>query len=351
MSIDVPSKYTRSESLKRMNNSKLMTIDPLIEKVPESFEEEKEWLKIKLKDLKSRIYTIESSVREEAKVEDKIDYNKRIDELFDLIKRQKKTFDEFDEKMKSQLLEAKTLLLKNTKEEIDKLRDSIFKKLKDLPKNESTGAPDESSLKAMKDNISMLLEKNKENNERFAKIEHELKAAVEDLERLMRTLESKSNKTDLSKVEKDLNKLEEKFIMLWDQVNNIKIPEASNNQDDSKKYMELERTLVALSEKLDRTNDALNQRMNDINKFMDMIKEDVDKTLEEYDKQILKVINKTNICEFRIETLEKQLKDMPAPINRGLTSTFSDFDGKEVAKALKELEAKFKTIKEGINKF
>ena len=135
--------------------------------------------------------------------------------------------------------------------------------------------------------------------------------------------------------------------MLWDQVNSIHIPEAVNAPDDSGKYRELERTLVALSEKLERTNDALNQRMSEINKFMDMIKEDVDKSLEEYDKQILKVVNKTNIWEFRIDAVEKQIKDMPAPLARTLTATFSDSDNKEIMKALREIEAKIKAMKEG----
>lgn len=41
---EAPTKIVRSESLKRMNMTKLTTIDPLIEKIPETFEEEKECL-------------------------------------------------------------------------------------------------------------------------------------------------------------------------------------------------------------------------------------------------------------------------------------------------------------------
>ena len=210
---EAPTKFIRSESLKRMNKTKLTTIDPLIEKIPETFEEEKDCLNKKFKDLQSRVLEIESNVQEEVKVEDKVDYNKRIDELFDLLKRQKKSFEDLDEKMKNQLNEAKMQLFKNTKEEIDKLKDSIFKKLKEMPKSEA-GAPDESSLKGMKDNISMLIEKNKDYNERLAKLEQDLKAEVEDLDRLMRSLDSKANKSDLKQIDKDLNKLTEKFQML-----------------------------------------------------------------------------------------------------------------------------------------
>lgn len=215
-----------------------------------------------------------------------------------------------------------------------------------MPKNEVAG-PDESSLKAIKDNVTMLMDKNKDYNERLAKLEQDFKSENEDLERLMRSVDSKANKADLKQLEKEIKKLEDKFQMLCDQVNNIHIPEAVNLPDDSLKYRELERTLVALSEKLERTNDSLNQRLNEVNKFMDMIKEDVDKSLEEYDKQILKVINKTNIWEFRIDAVEKQLKDMPTPMAKTLTATFSDNDNKELTKALKELEAKIKVMKEG----
>ena len=113
--------------------------------------------------------------------------------------------------------------------------------------------------------------------------------------------------------------------------------------DDSAKYQALEHMLIAVQEKLDSTKDALNKRVSDTNKLIEMIKDDFVKTFEEHDKQLMKNISRTNVCEIRIDALEKQMKDyhyVPPP-------NLGDLDSKEALRALRDLEAKMNAIKEG----
>lgn len=104
--------------------------------------------------------------------------------------------------------------------------------------------------------------------------------------------------------------------------------------------------LLALESKLDRTQDSLMERMNDINKFMDLIKIDLDKELEEQEKQLLKTISKCNVCEARIDSIEKQLKDYSPKSGNMIT----DLDGREALKGLKQLEILVNKLKEDVNK-
>lgn len=61
----LPSSIKRSESLGRANTAKLSTIDPLIGKIPQGFEEEKACLEKKLKEVKQRVYSIETNLRDD----------------------------------------------------------------------------------------------------------------------------------------------------------------------------------------------------------------------------------------------------------------------------------------------
>lgn len=207
-------------------------------------------------------------------------------------------------------------------------------------------------MKGLKDSLSMLLEKNKENNARFEKIEKELSDANGEIERLTRGFDTKASKSDLIQVDKDVKRLDEKLNQLCDQVNSIQIPTYTGGSDDSMKYQELERTLVLLSEKLNQTQESLSQRMSEINKFMDMIKEDIDKSMEEQERQMLKLLGKTNLCEARLDALEKQSKDTgPIKIISQNSVTSVDQDGKDALRGLKDLEARFKAFKDGNQKF
>lgn len=163
------------------------------------------------------------------------------------------------------------------------------------------------------------------------------------MNRVVRACDGKVNKNVFNDLAKDVERQEQTLKNLLDQVNGINIPAPMQVVDDGNKYQELERMLVALEEKLERTREALSTRMNDINKFMDMIKEDLDKTLEEQDKQLMKTLSKTNICEIRIDALEKLVKDS----HPNSLPNLADMDFKEAMKALKDLEAKINSIKDG----
>ena len=137
--------------------------------------------------------------------------------------------------------------------------------------------------------------RSKMQNDKLSKLEKLVDEHEEALNRAIRELDGKANKKNHNDLVRDVEKLEENFKHLLDQVNNIKMPSPVEVPDDTAKYQALERMLVAVEEKFDRAKDSLNKRVTDTNKLMEMIKEDVDKTIEEQDKQLTKVMSRANI--------------------------------------------------------
>lgn len=156
-------------------------------------------------------------------------------------------------------------------------------------------------------------------------------------------IDEKVNKKEHRNLTKIVEKLEENFQHLLDQVNNIKIPSPVKVPDDSNKYNALERMLVAMEEKLDRVKEELNKKMNGVNKIMEMIKEDVDKNLEEQELQVMKAMSKGNVCEMRIDALEKQSNNNNV---KGSLNTM-EVEFKEAMEAIKNLEKIINDMKEG----
>uniref|UniRef100_A0A7S3NCU1 Uncharacterized protein n=1 Tax=Euplotes harpa TaxID=151035 RepID=A0A7S3NCU1_9SPIT len=73
--------------------------------------------------------------------------------------------------------------------------------------------------------------------------------------------------------------------------------------------------------------------------------------MEEQERQMLKVLGKTNLCEARLDALEKQSKDTgPIKIISQNSVTSVDQDGKDALRGLKDLEARFKAFKDDVNK-
>lgn len=180
-------------------------------------------------------------------------------------------------------------------------------------------------------------------NERLSVLEKTVEEHEDILSRVIKDVDGKINKKNHNGLAKDVEKLEENFKQLLDQVNNIKIPAPVQASDDSSKYKALERMLITVEEKLDLSKEELNKKMSGVSKVMDMIKEDVDRTLEEQEKQLLKAMSKANICELRIDVLEKQVKNK----NLIKAGNVTELDFKEAMKALKDLEEKMNAIKDG----
>jgi len=180
-------------------------------------------------------------------------------------------------------------------------------------------------------------------NERLSVLEKTVEEHEDILSRVIKDVDGKINKKNHNDLAKDVEKLEENFKQLLDQVNNIKIPAPVQASDDSSKYKALERMLITVEEKLDLSKEELNKKMSGVSKVMDMIKEDVDRTLEEQEKQLLKAMSKANICELRIDVLEKQVKNK----NLIKAGNVAELDFKEAMKALKDLEEKMNAIKDG----
>lgn len=163
------------------------------------------------------------------------------------------------------------------------------------------------------------------------------------LTKLVKEIHLKVNKKDHNNVAKDVERLDECFRQLLDQVNNIKIPDQVVASDDSGKYRALERMVVAMDEKVEQTKEDFNKRLNEMNKLIEIIKEEVDTSIEEQEKQLMKTISRTNVCEFRIGVLEKEIKG----IDHKPSGTVGDLDMKEAMKALKALETKINQTKDG----
>jgi len=180
-------------------------------------------------------------------------------------------------------------------------------------------------------------------NERVSVLEKTVEEHEDILSRVIKDVDGKINKKNHNDLAKDVEKLEENFKQLLDQVNNIKIPAPVQASDDSSKYKALERMLITVEEKLDLSKEELNKKMSGVSKVMDMIKEDVDRTLEEQEKQLLKAVSKANICELRIDVLEKQVKNK----NLIKAGNVAELDFKEAMKVLKDLEEKMNAIKDG----
>jgi hypothetical protein len=149
---------------------------------------------------------------------------------------------------------------------------------------------------------------------------------------------------------KDVEVIDETLKNLSLHVGGIHIPEVVQQEvaDDSSKYQEFERMLVTMEEQFEKTRESLSQRINDINKFMDMIKEDLDKNLEEQGKQLMKNLSKCNICELRIDALEKRPKEFH-PVASINAPKEVDTEHKDAIRAIRDLEAKINAIKAGKN--
>lgn len=142
---------------------------------------------------------------------------------------------------------------------------------------------------------------------------------------------------------KDVERLDENFRQLLDQVNSIKVPDPVVSTDDSGKYMALERMVVAMDEKVEQAKEDFNKRLGEMGKVVEIVKEEVDSAIEEQEKQLMKTISRTNVCEFRIGVLEKEIKG----IDTKPMGIVADLDVKEAMKALKGLENKINQIKDG----
>lgn len=228
---------------------------------------------------------------------------------------------------------------------LDELREELAN-AKVQPSRDSTF--DDSRLNSVRDDIKDLYLRSRDYNERIAKLEKLVAEHDDLLNRVVKSCEGKVNKKDHNEVAKDVKRIDETLKQLFDHVNTLPTSApVMTNEDGTKKHQELERIIVALEEKLDRTREALSQRMNDINKFMDMIKEDLDKTLEDQNKQLMKTLSKVNVCEIRINKLEKLLKDTSPTVNG---PSLLELDFKEAIRAIKDLENRLNEIKEDFNK-
>ena len=341
--------FIKSSESKRADKKKEITkIDPLLGKIPETHEEEKQCLMLKVKEAKQRMYSIETNLREDEVEEDKINYEDKINEVFDLTKVNKKRIEEVFNTLNLNLTGTKTIVYKDVRTEIEKLQNSLLKRIKDIPRN-VIGA-DEETINSLKSDVTKVLDRYKELSDKVKKNEKSINEHDDEINTVIRACESKINKMDFLTLDKKVKELDVNVEQLRFYVNNLKIPKpVEKTDDDSAKYQELERMLLGLEGKLDRTQETLNQRMNDINKFMDMIKEDVDKTMEEQEKQVVKSMSRCNVCEVRIDALEKKMKES-TPARSGGSISIADLEGKEAFKMVRQLEGKVGKLKEDLLK-
>lgn len=180
-------------------------------------------------------------------------------------------------------------------------------------------------------------------NDRLNQVDKDITEHDEMLAKLLKDIQTKASSKDQNDLSKDVERLEESFKQLLDQVNSIKVPDPVVASDDSARYQALERMLVSLEEKMEQSKEDLNKRMKEANKLTEIIKEEVDATIEEQEKQLVKTISKANLCEIRIGVLENEVKGHHSkPIG-----TIADGDFKEAVKAIKALEKKLEAHKTG----
>lgn len=291
----MPETLKRADSISKKSRAMLSSIDPLIGKIPSGFEEEKECLLTKLKDCKQRVYSLDTNLKEDKKPDNSAELIQKIEDTMKFCKMNKKRIEELAEKTKKSITETSENLTKVHKEDLQKLNDALLAKIKELKGLGGGSGVDDATVQSLREDLKVLFDRSNLYNDRLNKLEKLTNDHEDLLNRISRAIEAKANKKDHKDLANQVETIQEKLKMLLDQVNSIKIPAPMMMADDSNKYQELERILVALEDKMDRTVESLSQRMNDINKFMDMIKEDVDKSLEEQEKQLLKALGKTNI--------------------------------------------------------
>ena len=109
---------------------------------------------------------------------------KRVEEVINFAKTNKKRIEDLDSKCKSSIHETKTQLSSSFKEDIEKLRDAVMKKFKDTPVG---GGSDEAATRSIREDIKALNEKSKVYNDRLNKLEKIAADHEDSITRLMKS--------------------------------------------------------------------------------------------------------------------------------------------------------------------
>jgi hypothetical protein len=151
-----PLSQKRRDSISKKNKSKLFEIDPLMGSLPKDFEEERLCLLSKLRGVRQKVQIIDN-VLDEDKVDafdsERLDIYKKIEEATSSAKASKKKIEELDEKTKKILGMTKEAMQKDLHDQIEKLRETIFKMLKEIRTSSgpvAAGGADESTIKSLR---------------------------------------------------------------------------------------------------------------------------------------------------------------------------------------------------------
>jgi len=138
---DFPESYKMNRTNSKKNTADLAMFDPLIGKIPQGFEEEKNCLQQKLILVKQKLFVIETNLREDAPVDHTESLNNRINDILSLAKNNKKRIEDLDSKFKLNLTDTESSLKTNFKNDLESLRESILKMFKEVPKEQPKVEP------------------------------------------------------------------------------------------------------------------------------------------------------------------------------------------------------------------
>jgi hypothetical protein len=152
----VPLSQKNRDSISKKNRAMLCVVDPLMGPLPKNFEEERLCLLSKLKEVKKKVLIIDN-VLDEDKVDafdsERLDIYKKIEEATSLAKASKKNIEDLDEKTKKILGMTKETMQKDLHDQIEKLRETIFKMLKEIRTSSgpvAASGADESTIKSLR---------------------------------------------------------------------------------------------------------------------------------------------------------------------------------------------------------
>jgi hypothetical protein len=152
----VPLSLQKRDSIIKKNRAMLCVVDPLMGTLPKDFEEERLCLLSKLREVRQKVMII-NNVLEEDKVDafdnERLGIYKKIEEATSSAKASKKKIEDLDEQTKKILSVTKETMKKDFHDQIEKLRETIFKMLKEIRTSSgpvAAAGADESTIKSLR---------------------------------------------------------------------------------------------------------------------------------------------------------------------------------------------------------